>query len=267
MTLQRKYEILYRQGFAPIFVADQFDAVLLAEASIAAGAKVIEVTCRRPNALAEIKQIKQLFPELIVLAGSVVDDGPMLEFLRRRRTPPMPSLAQLSDAGADGFVSAMPLSLAAIGRWSKSHLLLPGTETVAEAVAALEAGAHFAKLFTADLVGGPARVKRLTSAPLHGLLPLFVTGGVTTERMPEYVAAGAILLGSGWDLMLGADYAALQANPDRPRIAGQLERFLTAMRNARDQFATPVAKAASLEGEVFLAALPHLHPFNEKPAQ
>lgn len=263
MTLLQKYHALYRQGFVPIFVADRFDAVMLAEASIAAGARVIEVTCRRAEALSEIQRIKARFPELIVLAGSTVDDGAMLHFLKRRRTPPMPSLADLASAGADGFVSAMALSTTTIARWSRTHLLIPGVETVSEAVAVLEAGAHFAKLFTADLVGGPARVRRMTSAPLHGLLPLFVTGGISLQRIAEYVDAGAILLGAGWDLMLADRYQPLQNEPHSTALAEALKSFLVAMSDARKTFAPRIASLSVVEGRQLVDALPHYHPFGE----
>ena len=37
--LAKRYVTLHRQGFVPIFVADRFDAILLAESAVAAGAE------------------------------------------------------------------------------------------------------------------------------------------------------------------------------------------------------------------------------------
>ncbi len=108
--LAKRYVTLHRQGFVPIFVADRFDAVLLAEAAVVAGAEVVEITCRRSGVCDDIERSKRAFPELMILVGSTVDDGPMLDFLQRRR-PDMPSIGQVCDLGVDGIVSAMPLSL------------------------------------------------------------------------------------------------------------------------------------------------------------
>ena len=97
----------------PIFVNDSFDAVQLAEACVAAGANTIEITCRRENVTDEIKRIRKTFPDLTIMVGSIVDEGPMLNFLKTRR-PDMPSLDELSQLDVDGFVSMMPISLKTI---------------------------------------------------------------------------------------------------------------------------------------------------------
>ena len=132
-TLVERYRIIHQQGFIPIFVSDRLDAVQLAEAAVAAGAKAIEITCRRAAVCDDIRRVRSAIPELLVLAGSVIDDGPIAEFLRAQR-PRIPTLNQLCDLGVDGFVSALPLSLESIARFSTTHLLIPGVETVTEAV-------------------------------------------------------------------------------------------------------------------------------------
>ena len=137
--LAENYVTLHRQGFVPIFVADRFDAVLLAEAAVAAGAEVIEITCRRRSVCDDIERIKKAFSELIILVGSTVDDGPMLDFLQWRR-PDMPSIDRLCDLGVEGIVSAMPLSLDTVARLSQTHLVIPGVESITEAVQAVNAG-------------------------------------------------------------------------------------------------------------------------------
>ena len=49
---------------------------------------------------------------------------------------------------------------------------------------------------------------------LHGLLPLFVTGNVTCEKIELYVQSRVALLGSGWDLLLANRYEMLQETPN-----------------------------------------------------
>ena len=147
-TLSQRYCQTHQQGFVPIFVNDCFDAVQLTQACVAAGANTIEITCRRKNVTDEIKRIRKAFPDLIIMAGSTVDDGPMLNFLKTRR-PDMPSLDELAQLDIDGFVSMMPISLKTIEKFSKSHIIVPGVETFEQAVQAIEAGAHFTKFFNA----------------------------------------------------------------------------------------------------------------------
>lgn len=181
----------------------------------------------------------------------------MLDFLRQRRGD-MPTLAELADLGVDGFVSAMPLSASTISHWSATHLLMPGIETPTEAVRAVEAGAHFAKFFTASTSGADARIATVTSAALHHLLPTFVTGGITRERIAPYVKARTALLGSGWDVLAADAYQQLQDQPDTRELAARLSAFLDEMTRAR-QAHQPELLAA--DGTVSLDQIPHYHPF------
>jgi hypothetical protein len=93
----------------PIFVNDRLDAVELAGICVAAGFKAVEITCRISRVLKEIKSVKMTYPELLVLVGSVVDDGVLLPFLKSRQED-FPSMEQLAAVGADGFVARLPFS-------------------------------------------------------------------------------------------------------------------------------------------------------------
>jgi 2-keto-3-deoxy-6-phosphogluconate aldolase len=257
--LIRKFRLVLEQGFVPICVGDRFDIQVLARASVEAGVKAIEITCRRPNARAEIGLVKRDFPQLVVLVGSVVDEGPMLKHLRRRQ-PQMPSIADLLDAGADGIVSALPLRPETVARVSRTHLVIPGVESMTEVVQAVEHGAHFAKLFTADLMGGCDRVRRLTCAATHGLPPLFVTGGIIQRRIRDYLEAGAAMLGSGWDVILGDRYAALQDRPNQAEMAVALRGFLDAFHASRTKLMPTWAESAHMSDNAFVASLAHYVP-------
>ncbi|MBN2293637.1 MAG: hypothetical protein JXM70_14505, partial [Pirellulales bacterium] len=184
-TMAQRYRIVHQQGFLPICVDDRFDAMVLAEAAVQAGAKAIEITCQRARIREELFQIRRQLPELLVMVGSAVDEGPMLDFLKRRR-PSMPSIDELIDLGAHGFVSAMPISLETIARVTQTHLFIPGVETPTEVVRAVEAGAHFAKFYNVIHLGEHLRVDLLMGPALHRLLPLMITGGVTREKIDSY---------------------------------------------------------------------------------
>jgi 2-keto-3-deoxy-6-phosphogluconate aldolase len=194
-------QLLIKQGFLPILINDSYDAVFLAECCLNASAKAIEITCRRNNVVNEIKNIKRLFPELHILVGSVVDNGPLMKKLQEKR-PDFPSIEQLIDIGIDGFVSAMPLKIKTIQKYSRTHLIAPGVLTPKDAVETLEAGACFAKFFDLQFRGEENYLTLLNSAPFYGLLDIFVTGGITLNKIKPYKKAGAKLLGSGFDIIL-----------------------------------------------------------------
>jgi 2-dehydro-3-deoxyphosphogluconate aldolase/(4S)-4-hydroxy-2-oxoglutarate aldolase len=256
-ALAERYRAVHQQGFLPIFVADRLDAVQLAEAAVAAGAKAVEITCRRAAVCDDIRRVRAALPELLVLVGSVVDDGPLLNFLQSQR-PRIPSIAQLCDLGVDGFVSALPLSQRTIERLASTHVLVPGVETVTEAVRAIEAGAHFAKFFNTNSLGEHHRVAMVTSSPLYGLLPIFVTGGVTLAKIDPYVEARVALLGSGWDMILGGYYQFAQENPKTAELAAALKRYLLAMTEAR---ARHQPQLGGNDTRQYLRSIPHYHPF------
>lgn len=256
-TLKEKYCLVHKQGFVPIFVNDSFDAVQLAQACLEAGATAIEITCRRNNVKDEIKRIRKAFPDLLIMVGSIVDDGPMLNFLKTRR-PDMPSLEQLTQLDVDGFVSMMPISIGTIQKYSSTHMMVPGVETFADAVAAVQAGAHFAKFFTASNQGGPKRIALANCAAMHSLIPIFVTGGVTLDKVKPYVQAGTALLGSGWDVLLGDQYKNMQKNPDIKHLAAALKQFLDEMAESRSQFQS---LNNNLQSSEYLKSLKHYMPF------
>jgi len=261
MSLKDTYVTLHRQAWVPIFVRDRLDAVLLADVCVEAGLDVIEITCRRANVVEEIRRIKAAHPDLFLLVGSTVDNDDMVHFLRRRGRD-QPTLEELADLGVDGFVAQFPFSDATIERYRHTHILVPGVECGAEAYHLVSAGAHFAKIHCAPVLGGPDFIRAITASPTHGLLPIFVTGGVTVDSIPEYIEAGAALPGGGWDMMLRDDYERFQ---DEARPSDLLERLvphIEAARAAREEFHPALAAAAASESdEEYLRAIPHYHPF------
>ncbi|QDS99122.1 keto-hydroxyglutarate-aldolase/keto-deoxy-phosphogluconate aldolase [Adhaeretor mobilis] len=233
--------------------------MVLAEAAAQAGAKVVELTCRRARIREELFQIRKELPELLVMVGSVVDEGPLMDSLKRRR-PSMPSIDELIDLGAHGFVSAMPISSATLARVSQTHLFIPGVETPTEMVRVLESGAHFAKLYNTIPLGEHLRVELLTGPALHRLMPLMITAGISRDKIEAYVKAGAAILGSGWKFILGDSHDELEERPDIPKIAKEMRLTLDEMSAARAKH-QPMPLDGSLDE--YLQAIPHYHPFEE----
>lgn len=197
ITLEEKYLRMVQQGWIPIFVNDDRDAVILAEACVRAGLSIIEITCRRPDALKEINIVKKRWPDLIVLAGSTVENEQMVRFVNSRSFS-LPTIRELAESGADGFISIFPFSRKMIDTYKHSHLLIPGVSNLTEAYQMISKGAHIAKMVCTP----PEAIGLYTSAPTHQLIPILVTGGVTISSIDEYVKQGITLLAGGWDIMI-----------------------------------------------------------------
>jgi 2-dehydro-3-deoxyphosphogluconate aldolase/(4S)-4-hydroxy-2-oxoglutarate aldolase len=184
----------------PVVVLDRLsDAVPVAQALVAGGIPVIELTLRTPVALDAIRAIASEVPGITVGAGTVTS----------------PALAkQAYDAGAQFLVSpgATPALLA--GMQETGLPFLPGTASVSEVLAALEAGCTELKFFPAEASGGAAYLKSVASVvPTARFCP---TGGITAASAPSYLALGNVgCVGGSWltpaDALAAGDWARVTA--------------------------------------------------------
>lgn len=158
--------------------------VPLAEALHAGGIRLIEVTMNTPDAERQIRALAERSEgRWHVGAGTVLD----VEMARRALacgatyfvTPNLDEevLAFAAEAGVD---------------------VLPGALTPTEIVRAHRHGAKAVKLFPASAMG-PAYVKDLQGPLSH--IPLVAVGGVGLDNAAEYLAAGAVGLGLGSQLL------------------------------------------------------------------
>ncbi|MDT8998705.1 bifunctional 4-hydroxy-2-oxoglutarate aldolase/2-dehydro-3-deoxy-phosphogluconate aldolase [Paucibacter sp. APW11] len=167
----------------PVIVIQRLeDAVPLAEALVAGGVKVLEVTLRTPVALQAMEAMARAVPEAIVGAGTL-------------RTPA--DVLAARNAGCRFGVS--PGFTEAIGAACEQHglPLLPGVSTASEVMQANAAGYQFLKLFPATAVGGVNLLKALAGPfPDVAFCP---TGGITPETAPEFLAlANVKVCGGSW---------------------------------------------------------------------
>ncbi|WP_374454477.1 bifunctional 4-hydroxy-2-oxoglutarate aldolase/2-dehydro-3-deoxy-phosphogluconate aldolase [Nocardioides sp.] len=167
----------------PVVVLDDVaHAVPLARALVAGGLPVIELTLRTPVALEALAAIASEVPEITVGAGTVL-------------TPR--HVDQAVSAGAEFLVSpgATPDLLRAMG--ASGVPFLPGTATVSEVMAVLEAGVTEMKFFPAEASGGAAYLKSIASpVPTARFCP---TGGITAATAPSYLALPNVgCVGGSW---------------------------------------------------------------------
>lgn len=245
------YRAVHEQGFVPIFVRDGLDSRMLLDACVEAGVKAVEYTLRRADAREMIPLIRREYPDIFLLAGSTIDDENILRHCRKRH-PQLMSVAELDQAGVDGFVSMLPWKEQSIREYSQSRLVIPTAATPGEAFLQVAAGAHFAKLIGPEL----DLARRCRAEPAFDYCPIFITGGMTLERIPEAVAAGAVLAGSGFDLILAGE-----TNPTRASAARRLREFIRAAADARAKKWPGMARAAGAGRQEWLDSLPHYHPF------
>ena len=180
----------------PVIVIDRVeDALPLAEALLAGGVKVLEVTLRTAAALPAIEAIARHLPEALVGVGTVLnaDDA--------RRA---------SEAGARFAVS--PGYTSDVGNACKGLglPLLPGVATSGEIMAALADGFSFLKLFPAEAAGGIPLLKAWASP--FGQVSFCPTGGISQATAPNYLALPNVrCVGGSWltpaDAMRQADWA------------------------------------------------------------
>jgi 2-dehydro-3-deoxyphosphogluconate aldolase / (4S)-4-hydroxy-2-oxoglutarate aldolase len=180
----------------PVVVVDELDtAVPIARALVEGGLPVIELTLRTPVALDAIRAIAAEVPEILLGAGTVV-------------TPAQAREAQ--DAGAQFLVSpgATPALLEAM--LATGLPFLPGTATVSEVLAVLEAGLSEMKFFPAEASGGAPFLKAISSpVPAARFCP---TGGITAASAASYLALPNVgCVGGSWltpaDAVRAGDWA------------------------------------------------------------
>ena len=171
------------------------DAVPLAEALLAGGVKVLEVTLRTPVALACMEAIARSVPDAILGAGTV-------------RSAADAKAAR--DAGCAFAVS--PGYTAALGAACKQLQLplLPGVATASELMTAQADGYDFLKFFPASAAGGIPLLKALAGPfPDVAFCP---TGGLTPDNAGQYLALPNVrVCGGSWlspqDAMASGDWA------------------------------------------------------------
>ncbi|MDE1997383.1 MAG: bifunctional 4-hydroxy-2-oxoglutarate aldolase/2-dehydro-3-deoxy-phosphogluconate aldolase [Burkholderiales bacterium] len=167
----------------PVLVIDKTeDALPIAQALLAGGLRVLEITLRTANALDVIREISINLPEAVVAAGTVT-------------TPKQWHAAAM--AGAQFVVSPGLTPHLAHEAAQAPVPLLPGVATASELMTAMDSGFECFKFFPAQQAGGTALLKAL-----HGPFPdaMFCpTGGITIDSAPQYLSLPNVAcVGGSW---------------------------------------------------------------------
>jgi len=169
---------------AVIRMTDTAKLAKVIEAVRAGGVKCIEITMTVPGAVEIIRSLSSSMPADVLIGAGTVTSPDMAE--------------QVIAAGAR-FVVSPVLNLEVIALCRKHGIAcMPGCYTPTEIFTAWNAGADVVKVFPATSLG-PKYFKDLSGPfPKIKLMP---TGGVSVANAGEWIAAGAVAVGIGTDLL------------------------------------------------------------------
>ena len=176
-------ELLGSTRVVPVITIDDAgSAVPLAEALVAGGLQVLEITLRTEAGLESISRIAAEVPDTVVGAGTVTTPQQLLD---------------ARNAGARFIVSPGCTDSLAHAAAEAGGAFLPGAVTASEVLRLLELGISLMKFFPAETSGGIAALKALGAPfPQVRFCP---TGGIDLERAPDYLAlANVVCIGGSW---------------------------------------------------------------------
>ncbi|WP_375279155.1 bifunctional 4-hydroxy-2-oxoglutarate aldolase/2-dehydro-3-deoxy-phosphogluconate aldolase [Alteromonas australica] len=171
------------QVLLPIIQVDnEYDGVAIAKAMHAAGLKTVEVVLRSEQSAKALSAIKAELPEMIVSAGTIVDEA---------------SLNVALEAGADFIVTPAVTEKLLSKLTQCGKPVIPGVSTVADIVLAREHGFRELKLFPAALSGGAGFLKAVGG--LFKDTKFCPTGGISQDNYQDYLSLNNVFaIGGTW---------------------------------------------------------------------
>lgn len=191
-----------------LVIEDVAHALPLAQALVAGGLPVLEITLRTDCALAAIAAMAGV-------EGAVVGAGTVLNPQHMEAAAHAGARFAVSPGATPDLIDAARIH---------DMPLLPGAQTCSEVMALLEQGYTVQKFFPAESIGGASALKSI-----GGPLPQVTfcpTGGISAARAPDYLSlSNVVCVGGSWvapkDMMIRGDW---QAITELARAASQLPR-------------------------------------------
>ena len=174
---------LANAGVVPVVVLDDAkDAVPTANAMVAGGIDVMEITFRTAAAPDCIKAVSENCPDMLVGAGTILN---------------LDQCKLAVEMGAK-FIVAPGFDPDVVHFCVDNGIAVtPGCVTPTEITAAIKLGLKVVKFFPANVYGGLNAMKNL-SAPFVGI-KFMPTGGVNAQNLSEYISAPFIhAVGGSW---------------------------------------------------------------------
>jgi len=165
-----------------IAIDDLAHAIPLADALIAGGLPVAEITFRSSVAAEVIRTITRERPQMIVGAGTVLS----------------PETADQARASGAKFGVAPGLNHRVVRHAQSIGLsFMPGIATASDIEGALELGCKVLKFFPAEVAGGAKMVAALSAPYQQTGVQFMPTGGLTLEKLEEYFKIKTVMVCGG----------------------------------------------------------------------
>lgn len=202
---------IQRCGVVPVATIDEAEkAAPLAEAMLAGGIDVIEVTFRTDAAPDAIRLISRDCPDMLIGAGTVTS---------------VEQCVQAVERGAN-FIVCPGFDEVVVSWCAEREIpVLPGCVTPSEILAAQRLGVEVLKFFPADICGGAAAMKALSGPFPH--VRFIPTSGVNINNAADYIRCPFIYaVGGSWvcprDAIRNGDFERITAlcAETRKRILG-----------------------------------------------
>jgi 2-dehydro-3-deoxyphosphogalactonate aldolase len=185
-------------------------AIEVADILVEAGFRIIEVPLNSPEPLISIERIARKYSSnVIVGAGTVLTDT---------------SVSDVVDAGGELIVAPNMSPKVGARALQLGVKWCPGVATPSEAFAALDSGSHMLKFFPAEIISPQAL------AAMRAVLPatarVAVVGGITPNKMTEYLSVGANGFGLG-SALFKPSYDMVELRMRAESFVSELDQYRT----------------------------------------
>ena len=193
MTTHAVFDAIAEAGVVPVIAIDSLEAALpLADALIAGGLPVVEITFRTQAAASVIKKLASERPQLLLGAGTVLT----CEQARAAKECGA-QFAVAPGLNPDTVRPAQDLGLP----------FAPGVATPSEVEQAMALGCRTLKFFPAGALGGVDMLKALAAPYGHTGVRFMPTGGVKTDNLAQYLALNCVAAAGGTWIATQSDLA------------------------------------------------------------
>lgn len=177
-------EILQINKIIPVIHIQSVDEALkLAQALLAGGVQILEITLRSKAAFKAIEAVKKNFPQAVVGAGTIINSE---------------QIKKAQDCGAE-FIIAPGLNENFIKKAEKIVKVpfIPGVANAGQIMLALEYGLSELKFFPAEAIGGVQLLKSFEA--VFAGVKFCPTGGISMQNASSYLELSNVLcVGASW---------------------------------------------------------------------
>jgi 2-dehydro-3-deoxyphosphogluconate aldolase / (4S)-4-hydroxy-2-oxoglutarate aldolase len=181
MKAEKVYELIRKEKIIAIARGVRSDQIInLAEAILAGGIKMLEVTCNTDGVFEMIKMLREKMAGKMCIGAGTVITTELCE--------------KAIEAGAE-FMIAPDTNTDVIDYCVKNDIaILPGAATATEILAAKRHGAKMVKIFPASALG--VNYIKALRGPIDDV-DFVAVDGVRPENIAEFFAAGCVAIGVG----------------------------------------------------------------------